>query len=111
MNVSKLLVRAGAVGAVAAGTVWVIRKYQANKDQTEELLKEQVAKATEALQRGVAQVTELAKQAQVHLDVAATQFATSWLGEPVNEEPTEDEPEKPATDQYTHTSPLLDDER
>lgn len=109
----KLLVRAGVAGAVAAGTVWAIRKYQANKDQTEELLKEQVAKATEAIQKGVAQVTELARQAQVHLDVAATQFATSWLGEPPTDEPTEDEPEpqKPATDQYTHTSPLLDDER
>lgn len=110
MNVSKLLVRAGAVGAVAAGTVWAIRKYQANKGQTEELLKEQVAKATEAVQKAGAQAAELFRQAQVHLDVAATQLATSWLGEPPTDEPTEEEPEKPA-DEYSNKAPLLDDGR
>jgi hypothetical protein len=105
---NKLLLRLGAVGVVAAGTVWVVRKYQANKDQTEELLQQRVAQATEALQQGVAQVTELAKKVQTHVDVAMTQLATTWLGEPVdNGDPTPDD-EKPA-DQYTNSAPLLDD--
>ncbi len=110
---NKLLIRLGAVGVVAAGTVWVVRKYQANKDQTEELLQQKMAQATEALQQGVVQVTELAKKVQVHFDVAMTQLANSWLGEPVdNGEPTDEEPEvkKPA-DEYTNGDALLDDGR
>lgn len=104
---NKLLVRLGVVGAVAAGTVWVVRKYRANKDQTEELVQQRVAQVTEVMQQGIAQVTEVAKKVQTHLDVAMTQLATSWLGEPVdNGEPTPDE--KPA-DQYTNSNPLLDD--
>jgi uncharacterized protein YfaQ (DUF2300 family) len=106
---NKLLVRLGVAGAVAAGTVWVVRKYRANKDQTEELLQQRVAQATEVVQQGVAQVTELAKKVQTHLDVAVTQLATSWLGDPPdNGEPDESEEEKPA-DQYTNNAPLLDD--
>jgi hypothetical protein len=106
---NKLLLRLGAVGVVAAGTVWVVRKYQANKDQTEELLQQRVAQATEALQQGVAQVTELAKKVQTHFDVAMTQLATSWLaGPPANQKSGESEDKKPA-DQYTNSDPLLDD--
>jgi len=105
---NKLLLRLGVAGVVAAGTVWVVRKYQANKDQTEELLQQRVAQATEALQKGVAQVNELASKVQTHFDVAMTQLANTWLGEPVdNGEPTPDD-EKPA-DQYTNSNPLLDD--
>jgi hypothetical protein len=105
---NKLLLRLGVVGVVAAGTVWVVRKYRANKDQTEELLQQRVAQATEVVQQGVAQVTELAKKVQTHVDVAMTQLATTWLGDPVdNGEPTPDD-EKPA-DQYTNSAPLLDD--
>jgi thiamine biosynthesis lipoprotein ApbE len=109
---NKLLLRLGVAGVVAAGTVWVVRKYQANKDQTEELLQQRVAQFTEALQQGVVQVTkqasDLVEKVQVHFDVAMTQLANTWLGEPVdNGEPTPDE-EKPA-DQYTNSDPLLDD--
>jgi len=95
---NKLLLRLGAVGVVAAGTVWVVRKYRANKGQTEELV-----------QQGVAQVTELAKKVQTHFDVAMTQLATSWLaGPPANQKSDESEDKKPA-DQYTNSDPLLDD--
>ncbi len=92
---NKLLVRLGVAGVAVAGTVWVVRKYRANKDQAEELL-----------QQGVAKATELVDRAHTLLDVAATQFATSWLGQQNEEQ--EVEAEKPA-DQYTNSNPLLDD--
>ena len=98
----KLLLRLGAAGAAVAGTVWAVRKYQANKDRIEEVLQQQVA-----------QMTELTKRVSTYLDVAATQFATTWLMPEDQGEPTEEEePEvvKPA-DQYTNSTPLLDDGR
>lgn len=93
----KLLVGLGVAGAVA-GTVWVVRKYQANKDHVEE-----------ALQQHVAQLTELTKRVSTYLDVAATQFATTWLSPEGQGGPTK-EAEKPA-DEYTNGNPLLDDGR
>ena len=90
----KLLLRLGVAGAAAAGTIWVIRKYQANRGQVEEVL-----------QQHVAQMTELTKKVSTYLDVAATQFASTWLKP---EEQEEAQPEKPA-DEYTNSKPLLDD--
>lgn len=106
---NKLLLRLGVAGAVAAGTVWVVRKYRANKDQTEELVKQRVAQATEVAQQGVAQVTELAKKVQNHLDVAVTQLTTSWLGDPPDSEESDESKDKKPADQYTNSAPLLDD--
>jgi len=113
--VNKLLLRLGVAGVVAAGTVWVVRKYQANKDQTEELLQARVAQVTGALQQGVVQatkqVTDLVEKVQVHFDVAMTQLATSWLGEPQDpdEGPADPESNEKPADQYTNSDPLLDD--
>jgi hypothetical protein len=113
---NKLLVRLGVAGAVAAGTVWAVRKYRASRPQVEELLQQRVAQATEVVQQSVAQVTELANKVQTYFDVAMTQLATSWLGEsPDNGEPDEPEDKRPEgekpADQYTNNAPLLDDGR
>jgi hypothetical protein len=110
---NKLLVRLGVAGAVAAGTVWAVRKYRANQPELEEVLQQWVARTTETLDKSVAQATELANRVQTYFDVAMTQMATSWLGEPQTEEKEPEatqatEAEKPV-DEYTSSARLLDD--
>lgn len=93
----KLLVGLGVAGAVA-GTVWVVRKYQANRGQVEDVL-----------QQHLDQLTELTKRVSTYLDTAATQFAATWLM-PEGESTEEPGAQKPG-DQYTNSNPLLDDGR
>lgn len=91
---NKLLVRLGVAGALTAGAVWAVK----NQDRIERTLTKGAHKAKELGDRGVARAVAL-------VDQAVSKLATGWLPE------TTPEAQKPTEDEYTHTGPLLDDER
>lgn len=91
---NKLFVRLGVAGALTAAAVWAVK----NQDKIERKLTEGAGKAKELGDRGVARAVAL-------VDQAVGKLATGWLPKAAPEA------QKPTEDEYTHTGPLLDDER